>query len=44
VCEGILAAAAPFDAAGPFAVFTALVERGTLTPFSDIGMASFALQ
>ena len=39
-----LPAAAPFDLAGQFALFTALVEPGTLTPFSDIGMTSFALQ
>lgn len=39
-----LPAAAPFDAAGQFALFTALVEPGTLTPFSDIGTASFSLQ
>jgi len=39
-----LPAGAPFDTAGQFALFTALVEPGTLTPFSDIGMASFSLQ
>ncbi len=35
---------APFNTAGEFTLFTALVEPGTLTPFSDIGTATFALQ
>ena len=32
------------DAAGQFMLFAALVEPGTLTPFSDIGTAGFMLQ
>ena len=39
-----LPADVPFDAAGGFTLFTALVEPGTLTPLSDIGMTSFTLQ
>jgi len=39
-----LPADAPFDAAGEFTLFTALVEPHTLTPFCDIGMAGFSLQ
>jgi hypothetical protein len=39
-----LPSGAPFDTAGQFALFTALVEPGTLTPYSDIGTASFSLQ
>jgi len=39
-----LPADAPFDAAGQFMLFAALVEPGTLSPLSDIGTASFALQ
>ncbi len=34
---------APFDAAGQFTLFTALVEPDTLTPYSDIGAAGFVL-
>ncbi|HUT03545.1 MAG TPA: integrin alpha [bacterium] len=34
----------PFDAVGQFTLFSALVEPGTLTPFSDIGGATFTLQ
>ncbi|MBN1593179.1 MAG: choice-of-anchor D domain-containing protein [Candidatus Coatesbacteria bacterium] len=39
-----LPAAAPFDGAGAYTLFTALVEPGTLSPLSDIGTASFSLQ
>lgn len=39
-----LPAAAPFDATGQFALFAAVVEPGTLTPFSDMGTAAFTLQ
>jgi len=39
-----LPAVAPFDIAGQFTLFAGLVEPGTLTPFSDIGTASFMLQ
>ena len=39
-----LPAAAPFNGPGQFTLFAGLVEPGTLTPFSDIGTASFSLQ
>ncbi|MCD6326346.1 choice-of-anchor D domain-containing protein, partial [bacterium] len=39
-----LPAMAPFDAAGQFWLFTALAEPGTVTPYSDIGVATFTLQ
>ncbi|MBN1593504.1 MAG: choice-of-anchor D domain-containing protein, partial [Candidatus Coatesbacteria bacterium] len=38
-----LPASAPFDMSGQFLLFSALVEPGTLTPFSDIGTATFTL-
>ncbi len=36
-----LPADAPFDTPGQFTLFSALVEPGTLTPFSDIGTATY---
>ena len=39
-----LPAAAPFNGPGQFTLFAGLVEPHTLTPFSDIGTASFSLQ
>lgn len=39
-----LPSGAPFDATGQFALFAAVVQPGTLSPFSDVGAASFLLQ
>ncbi len=39
-----LPSGAPFDMPGNYTVFTALVELGTLTPISDLGIATFALE
>jgi len=35
---------APFDMLGNYTIFTALVEPGTLTPLSDMGTTTFALE
>lgn len=35
---------APFTMAGDYTLFTALVEPGTLTPISDLGTTTFALE
>ena len=39
-----LPAAPPFDAPGEFTLFATLVEPGTLSPHSDVGLASFSLE
>lgn len=39
-----LPSGAPFDMPGSYTVFTALVEPGTLTPLSEMGMTTFALE
>ena len=39
-----LPADAPFNMPGAITLFAALVEQGTLAPFSDVGMASFLLE
>ncbi|MBN1592479.1 MAG: choice-of-anchor D domain-containing protein [Candidatus Coatesbacteria bacterium] len=39
-----LPASAPFDLPGNYTIYTGLVEPGTLSPISDLGMATFTIE